>query len=87
MTNSQLIRTIAAVVASAIAAPTASARPIDDAGHPIDDNLVPAGLSVSRTVDAGFDWDSFAIGAGSASALIMVAVGAGSLRRRHAVPA
>jgi hypothetical protein len=76
----------AALVAGALAAPTASARPVSDPpiqnGEPVV--IEPAPAPVVQTVDTGFDWDSAAIGAGGAGALVLlIGVGGITYRRRH----
>jgi hypothetical protein len=70
--------TLAAV---ALAAPAANARPA-----PLDQPVViePEPAPVVQTVDDGFDWDSAAIGAGGAGALLLlVALGGSTFRSRH----
>ena len=58
------------LAAGALAAPSASA--------------VPAGPDQVQTGDSGFDWDSAAIGAGGAGALLLlVAAGGFTYRSRH----
>ena len=77
----------AGLVAGALAAPAASARPVADppvprGGEPvvIDDAAVP----VVQSVDEGFDWTSAAIGAGAAGGLILlIGVGGTTYRHRH----
>lgn len=80
----------AALVAAALAAPAVHARPI------IERDVAPTSWSttaaaksspspasapvVVRTVDTGFDWGSAAIGAGAASALVLL-VSLGGLAR------
>jgi hypothetical protein len=74
----------AGLIAGALVAPGASARPA-----PLD-SPVPAGGEpvviapepVVQRVDDGFDWGSAAIGAGGASAIILL-VSAGGITHRH----
>jgi hypothetical protein len=72
----------AALTAAALAAPAAQSRPIIDRDPPVR-SAVPdtptlqtppsrASAPVVRSIDTGFDWSSAAIGAGSASALILL---------------
>ena len=73
----------AALIVTALAAPPATARPIDvNTGRPAE--LAP---TVTRTVDEGFDVGSAAIGAGGAAAgLLLTAAGVAVVsRRRHPV--
>jgi hypothetical protein len=68
------------LTAAALAAPAASARPA-----PLDPPVVidPQPAPVV-TVDNGFDWDSAAIGAGGAGALLLlVSLGGFTYRSRH----
>jgi hypothetical protein len=70
----------ASLTAAALAAPAASARPA-----PLDQPVViePDPAPVVQTVDNGFDWDSAAIGAGGAGALLLlVSVGGFTWRNR-----
>ena len=74
----------AGLIAGALAAPAASARPVTDPpipnGEPV--NIEPA--PVVPTVDDGFDWASAAIGAGIAGGLVLLLVGGGiTYRHRH----
>ena len=77
----RLRRVLAASLAAAVlAAPAASARPA-----PLDEPVVlepePAPVVV---VDNGFDWDSAAVGAGGAGALLLlVSLGGFTYRLRH----
>jgi hypothetical protein len=95
----RLARTVVAgLAAAALAAPAAVARPIDNTWPPasgdagttvaVEPDPAAAGAPVVRTIDAGFDWGSAAIGAGSAGALVVI-VGLGGLtytgRRRIGV--
>lgn len=80
----RLARLLAAgVVAAALAAPPALARPIDGPNEPaIPDRGTTAAVEpaaaradapiVVRHIDTGFDWGSAAIGAGGAGALVML---------------
>jgi hypothetical protein len=68
------------LTAAALAAPGASARPaaLDE---PVVTEPEPAPVVV---IDNGFDWDSAAIGAGGAGALLLlVSLGGFSYRVRH----
>lgn len=60
---------LAGFIAGAIAAPAASARPIDE--FPIRSTTAP---TVTR-VDGGFDWGSAVVGAGGAAAALLLAAG------------
>jgi hypothetical protein len=77
----------AALVAGALAAPAASARPVTDPPIPNGSGPVviePAPAPVVPTVDDGFDWASAAIGAGAAGGLILlIGVGGSTYRHRH----
>jgi hypothetical protein len=77
--RSQLKYTVATGLAmAALAAPAAHAGPMIEAGsgytgEPVD----PEPTAVTTTIDEGFDWGSAAIGAGGASALlVLVSLGA-----------
>ena len=76
---------VTALVVVAMAAPTASARPIDsEPAH-----ASPPRPTVTRTVDEGIDLGSAALGAGGAGAVLMLtAAGAVTVmhRRRHDGP-
>ena len=69
-----------ALAVAALAAPTASAMPA-----PLDQpEVVIEPAPVVQTVDGGFDWDSAAIGAGGAGALLLlVSLGGFTYRSRH----
>jgi hypothetical protein len=75
----------AGLLAAALAAPGASARPLSD--PPIQNGSGPVLIErapVVPRVDEGFDWDSAAIGAGAAGALVLlIGVGGTTFRRRH----
>ena len=83
---------LVALVVAAIAAPIASARPIDEVGY----NPQPTGRSdtpstvrvVQASSDDGFSWGDAGIGAGAAFALTMIGLGTvlvvGSRRHRQA---
>ena len=65
--------------AAALAAPAAVARPMDGQNDPVRPDpgttatVEPApGPPIVRSVDAGFDWGSAAIGAGGAGALVVL---------------
>jgi hypothetical protein len=75
----------AALIAGALAAPAASARPA-----PLDSPLPPGGepvviepepAPVVQSVDNGFDWDSAAIGAGAL--VLLIGAGGSTYRRRR----
>ena len=75
----------AGLIAGALAAPAASARPVTD--PPIDNGsgpvfIEPAPAPVVSSVDDGFDWASAAIGAGAAGGLVLL-LGAGGITYRH----
>jgi hypothetical protein len=80
----RLIRTLAGALAvAALAAPTAGARPATE----WTDNSSPAATkppapTVTRTIDPGLDWGSAAIGAGTATCLLLVAA-AGATGAAH----
>jgi hypothetical protein len=78
-----LARLLAAgAVAAALAAPAAVARPLDGPNEPalpdpgttatVEPAPAPADPPIVRSVDAGFDWGSAAIGAGGAGALVVI---------------
>ena len=75
----------ASLIAGALAAPAASARPVSD--PPIQNGSGPVVIEpapVVPSVDEGFDWASAAIGAGAAGGLILlVGVGGTTYRHRH----
>jgi hypothetical protein len=75
----RITRLVAAgLIAGALAAPAASARPA-----PLDPVVIePAPAPVVQSVDDGFDWASAAIGAGTAGGLILL-IGAGGTTYRH----
>ena len=81
--NSHRLARLVAVsmTAAALAAPCASARPAPlDQPVPIQPESVP----VVQSVDDGFDWDSAAIGAGGAGALLLlVSLGGFTFRSLH----
>ena len=71
-----------AIAVTAIAVPTATARPIDDVG-PLDEYRVPTTTSldvaaspVASPTSDGFDWGDAGIGAGAMLALGSIAAGA-----------
>jgi hypothetical protein len=78
----RLARLVAvSLTAAALAAPAASARPA-----PLDQPVViePESARIVPSVDDGFDWDSAAIGAGGAGALLLiVSLGGFTYRSRH----
>ena len=87
----RLIRTVTAALAvSAIAAPGASAITGEEfrgsSNEPSSAGGSDLAPTTTRTIDDGFDYGSAAVGAGSATALLLVggAAVAGSRRRRPA---
>jgi hypothetical protein len=85
----RLTRTLAGALAvSALAAPAAEARHgqevhSDKPGNGSAEFSAPA-PTVTRTIDAGFDVGSAAIGAGGAAAVLLLTAGAGSaVSHRH----
>jgi hypothetical protein len=77
----RLARLVAvSLTAAALVAPAASARPA-----PLDPPVVIAPEPAPViTVDNGFDWDSAAVGAGGAGALLLlVSLGGFTYRSRH----
>jgi hypothetical protein len=73
----------AGLIAGALAAPAASARPASDpaiqnGGEPVVIEPAP----VVQSIDGGFDWDSAALGAAGAGAIILL-VSAGGITYRH----
>ena len=75
----------AALIAGALAAPTAGARPAwsdtPNTGEPV---VVEAPAPVVQRAEAGFDWASAAIGAGTAGGLVLlIGVGGATYRHRH----
>jgi hypothetical protein len=75
----------AGLIAGALAAPAASARPVTDPPIPNGSGPVfiePAPAPVVQSVDEGLDWASAAIGAGAAGGLILL-IGVGSSTYRH----
>jgi hypothetical protein len=79
--------TTAVLLAGALAAPAAGARPVSD--PPISNGSGPVAIEpdsapVVQSVDDGFDWASGAIGAGAAGGLILlIGVGGTTYRHRH----
>jgi hypothetical protein len=71
----------AGLIAGALAAPAASARPAGP-DTPSTGEPVVTDPPVVQTVDDGFDWASAAIGAGAAGGLILL-IGAGGTTYRH----
>jgi hypothetical protein len=73
----------ASLIAGALAAPGASARPASPDRQPADRVVIePVPAPVVQSVDDGFDWASAAIGAGTAGGLILL-IGAGGSTYRH----
>jgi hypothetical protein len=75
----------AALIAGALAAPTASARPAGpdppSTGKPV---VIESPPPVVQRIDEGFDWASAAIGAGAAGGLVLlIGVGGTTYRQRH----
>jgi hypothetical protein len=73
----------AGLIAGALAAPAASARPAGpdtpNTGEPV---VIEPAAPVVQSVDDGLDWASAAIGAGAAGSLILL-IGAGGITYRH----
>ena len=73
----------AGLIAAALAAPAASARPAGpdtpNTGEPV---VIEPAPPVVQSVDDGFDWASAAIGAGAAGGLVLL-IGAGGISYRH----
>jgi hypothetical protein len=69
----------------ALAAPVASARPAPRDATPADRVVIePESAPIVQSVETGFDWDSAAIGAGGAGALLLlVAAGGFAYRSRN----
>ena len=71
----------AGLIAAALAAPAASARPAGpdtpNTGEPVVEPAPPV-----VQIDDGFDWASAAIGAGTAGGLVLL-IGAGGTTYRH----
>lgn len=81
----------AGLIAGALAAPAASARPAGpdppSSGEPVTVDPDPA--PVVQSIDEGFDWASAAIGAGAAGGLVLLIVVGGNgfrQRREHVAP-
>jgi hypothetical protein len=75
----------AGLIAGALAAPAASARPAGpdtpNTGEPV---VMEPSAPVVQSVDEGFDWASAAIGAGTAGGLVLlIGVGGTTYRHRH----
>jgi hypothetical protein len=77
-------RTVAATLAAlALAAPAATARPIDPPlGASTDREPAAPSPVIVRVADEGFDWDSAGIGAGATGGLVLIAVGGLAAARR-----
>jgi hypothetical protein len=78
--RSKFNRTLAAcAAAAALAAPAAQASPNIEPGSgsagPASNPIEFDEPTVTTTVDEGFDWGSAAIGAGGASALLLLSLG------------
>lgn len=93
----RLTRAVAGALAvTALAAPTAVARPVDPASGwtasppaSSQSHAAAPAPTVIRTIDDGFDWDSAGIGAGAAAAIILLSLGgvrAGSRVRVRPAP-
>jgi hypothetical protein len=71
-----------ALATTAIAAPTASARPMGESlPIGIETGSAP-GPTVITTVDRGFDWGSAGIGAGAAGVIVLLSYAGVSLKGR-----
>jgi hypothetical protein len=81
--STRIIRLVAlGLLALALAAPMASARPapVDTPNGPVTPDPAP----VVQSVNDGFDWGSAAIGAGAAASIILlISVGGTTYRHRH----
>jgi hypothetical protein len=81
------IRALAGALAvAALAAPTAGARPATEwTDNSSPTTTKPPAPTVTRTIDPGLDWGSAAIGAGTATGLLLIAAGAtgAAHRNRH----
>jgi hypothetical protein len=85
---------ISALAITAIAAPAAGARPATEpqssSGYnasavAIEPEPAAPAPTVTRAIDAGFDWGSAAVGAGGAAAVLLVSLGGATmLTRRNA---
>jgi hypothetical protein len=82
MPQQGLPRLIGALAVAALAAPTASARPATEWTD--NSSPTPPVPTVTRTIGDGLDWGSAAIGAGTATGLLLVvAAGVTSTAHRH----
>lgn len=80
MQTSRLTRiTAAALTAAALAAPTATARPVSEPGG----NRPAPKAPTYVTVDQGFDIGSAALGAGGAAGLLLLTAGGSAAMFRH----
>lgn len=72
-----------ALAITALAAPAAGARPAEEMF--INESRAEApGPTITRTIDEGFGWSSAAIGAGGATAVLLLgAAGASARSNRH----
>jgi hypothetical protein len=72
------------LIAGALAAPAASARPAGPDTPITGEPVVVEPGPVVQSVDDGFDWASAAIGAGAAGGLVLlIGVGGTTYRHRH----
>jgi len=91
----RLIRAATGALAiTALAAPAASARPVDlPAGWKLAppaesrSQLHAAAPSVIRSTDDGFDWGAAGIGAGAGAAIVLLSLGGARVRRHGTVGA
>jgi hypothetical protein len=73
-----------ALAATAIAAPTASARPMGES-HPI--GVEPTSPTVITTTERSFDWGSAGLGAGAAGVIVLLSfVGVSVKSHAHVRP-
>lgn len=91
----RLIRAATGALAiTALAAPAASARPVDPpAGWKLAppaesrSQLHTAAPTVIRSTDDGFDWGAAGIGAGAGAAIVLLSLGGARVRRHGTVGA
>jgi hypothetical protein len=87
----RLIRAVTGALAiTALAAPAASARPVDPpAGWklapPAESRAHAPAPTVIRSTDDGFDWGAAGIGAGAGAAIVLLSLGGARVRRHGTV--
>jgi len=75
---------LVSLVVLAFAAPAASALPAPADSQPAEQVVIEPQTPIVRSVNAGFDWASAAIGAGFAGGIILlIAWGGVTYRHRH----